>query len=117
MKPNLLAAALFAFHAALSRAAPSPALPQLKLSIEVPGSAVAPTTNVLLVFAGNQPARFGNFYSVNATIDGAEFTIGMPNPHLLMCVMVFVHADDGVISQRIPSKSGPFRSIITVTAQ
>ncbi|KAK3175197.1 hypothetical protein OEA41_002443 [Lepraria neglecta] len=77
MKLNLLAVAIAAFSMPSSHAAPSQDLLQLKLSIDLSGPAAAPTT-VLLVFVGNQPARLGNFYSVNTTVDGAKFSIENP---------------------------------------
>ena len=75
MKRNLLTAAAAAFFTASSHAAPRPDLLQVKLSIDVPEPAAA-AQDVLLVFVGNQPARLGNFYSVNTTLDGTKFTIG-----------------------------------------
>ena len=58
-----------------SHAAPSPDPLQLKISIDLSEPAAEPQ-GVLLVFAGTIPGLPGNWYAIEAPLDGKEFPIG-----------------------------------------
>ncbi|KAG8533891.1 uncharacterized protein KY384_001632 [Bacidia gigantensis] len=78
---DLMESTVAALSMTASQAAPSPDSLQLKLSINVPEpvpESEKEPVQVLLVFVGNHPALLGNWYSINATLDGKEFIIPEP---------------------------------------
>ena len=74
MKLNIFAVASIAFFSPSCHAAPSTDPLQIKLSIDVPAPAIE-APEVLLVFAGIDPGKLGDWYFINTTVDGTKFDL------------------------------------------